>query len=73
MIAALEIVGTILSVVGAVLNALHYRCSFHIWILANVVMSYVCYEKGLLWVSAMFVIYFFISIIGLYRWPKKKS
>jgi nicotinamide riboside transporter PnuC len=59
---------TLLSVIGVILNIQKKRSSFYIWAGTNACWAVVDYAHGLYSQSALFAIYFCLSVWGIIAW-----
>ena len=66
----IDIIATILSICGAVLNAQHRIFGFYIWIVANTTWIIYGYMTGQIYLCITFLVYNIISVYGIYKWRK---
>lgn len=59
---------TALSIVGVVLNILHMRESFAVWMVTNSSWCVIDWKKGIPAQSFLFFVYFVLSVWGWFAW-----
>ena len=62
---------TVLSLLGAVLNAKGRISGFYIWIVANVGWVIVDLSHGLYSQAILFAVYTMISVYGIIQWSRR--
>jgi len=63
-----EALAAVLSMVGAILNALEFRSGFIVWLIANALWVAFGVHLRRWWLAALFAFYFGTSILGLVVW-----
>ncbi len=61
-----------ISIAAVVLNIKKKVSCFYLFAVANLAWAVIDYYSGLTAQSVLFVVYFLLSIYGLYEWKKKK-
>jgi uncharacterized membrane protein len=62
---------TIIALVGVVLNIEHDLRCFYIWTFTNAAFAFRTFLLGAYEMTALFIIYFVLAIVGIYRWKIK--
>lgn len=69
----IDLIATILSILGAIVNAKHNIYGFHIWIVSNIIWIVYSAMTNQLWLMITFFVYSFISLYGIYHWKNGDS
>ena len=64
----LEISASVLSITGAVLNALHFKSGFVVWLGANALWIAFGVRTRRWWLAATFAVYLVTCVLGLCVW-----
>jgi nicotinamide riboside transporter PnuC len=64
---------TLASLVGVVLNIRLDRRCFYVWVLTNAAWMAVDFSRQLYAQSALFAVYFALSVWGIFQWKKKEA
>lgn len=62
---------TVLSVIGVVLNIRQNRVCFVVWSFTNAAWCVIDSMHGIYAQSALFALYFMLSLWGMYEWRRK--
>jgi len=62
---------TIVALIGVVLNIEHDLRCFYIWSFTNAAFALRTFFLGAYEMTALFIIYFILAIVGIYRWKLK--
>jgi len=62
---------TIVALVGVILNIEHDLRCFYIWSFTNAAFAIRTFFLGAYEMTALFIIYFVLAIVGIYRWKIK--
>jgi nicotinamide riboside transporter PnuC len=68
----ISIIGTVLAVLGTVLNNRRRRACFWVWMACNLLTLPVHVYAGLWSLAARDVLFFILAVDGLIRWSKKE-
>ena len=68
MLITITIIITIISLAGVILNVKKRPECFYLWAVANVAWAVIDFKAGLYAQSALFIVYFFLAIWGIYEW-----
>ena len=63
----------IVSLVGVILNIKHSRVCFFLWAGTNLSWAIIDFKKGIPAQGFLFIIYFILSIWGIYEWRKNNK
>ena len=66
----IEMVVVGLALIGSVLNARKSVLGFYFWIAANTLGCILFYALGLYYLLALYTIYVFIAIYGIFYWKR---
>ena len=61
-------IATFLGLLGTILNSLHYIEGFLLWMVSNPLLCWQSYRSGNLNMTFMFLVYFSLSIVGVFTW-----
>lgn len=64
---------TVISIIGAVLNAQKKISGFYFWIVANTAWVAIDVYSGVYAQAALFLFYFAVCVYGLYSWRKAEA
>ena len=63
----------IVSLVGVILNIKHNRVCFFLWGFTNLSWAIIDFKQGIPAQGFLFIIYFILSIWGIYEWRKNNK
>ena len=69
----IEIIATVLSIIGSVFVAVKLRAGFLFWIIANFLWVVFALSHGHLPMATLFVVYLITSIIGWFYWKEANN
>jgi nicotinamide riboside transporter PnuC len=63
-----EWVGTIVALIGSLLNAFILKESYYLWFFSNLILLFVAFRSKHYGLSLVFLVQFILTLIGLYYW-----
>lgn len=69
----IDIIATILSILGAIINAQEKIEGFYIWIVSNVLWTIYCIDSNQIPLGLTFIVYIGISAYGIKEWRKNEK
>jgi len=64
----LEIIATVLTLIGVILNALKFRACFVIWFVANVIWLYIQWKVGIVGMAVCQAVFCGTCVWGWFAW-----